>query len=127
MLAVVDPVALVGVALNIREDTSTVCLVSGPVAFIHVACWVDQATIALSQALVPHAFIDGAIRILDGTQAVSDCLTPVQPRNNNKLAFVEIARAIDISEVVQDVSCQSCWSCCLVPLLLPRGRILDTL
>ena len=106
MLAVVDPVTLVGVALNIREDTSTVCLVSGPVAFIHVACRVDQATIALSQALVPHAFVYGAIRILDGTKSVSDRLTSIESSDNHKLSLVEVTGSIDISIVMQDVRSQ---------------------
>ena len=101
MLAVVKPVALIAVPLEIGEDTAPIGLIKLPFAFIHVTCRVDKPTVALAHAMGPLALIHRAIRVLYRSKPMPTYLSTAQTGQVDKFALVLVPRAVDIIKLIQ--------------------------
>ena len=103
MLAVVQPRSFVAVALNVAESALSIGFVVVPLSLVHITCWMNEPAITLTHIFAPHTLIDGPISILDGAKAMFDYLSAGQSSLYQELAFVEVTRAVDITELVHSV------------------------
>lgn len=99
MLAVVEPVSFVAVAVQVREGALPIGLVVLPIADVHVSRGVDQAAIALAKSVHPHALVDRSVGILNRAKAVFNDLASTESCHHHELSFVDISAVIDVCEL----------------------------
>ena len=101
MLAVLSPIALIAISIQIGENAKPIGLIQLPITFIHVTRRVYQATVPFAHTMGKLSLINRTVCILDRTHSMPTDLPTAQSRHVYELSLVLITRTIYIIELVQ--------------------------